>query len=616
MAITAGLYEIRSMLLKSMCVESAGTVKGSNVQLWSANDNNQQKWYLVEETTGHWSVQNAQSLLYMDVASGSTASGTNIQQWTDNDSRAQRWKIVDSEAVTFINGITCPVVVIGSWVDNVGTNLVADVYAAMTTNTTNIQLHTANSTDAEYFALLPTTLLDKGMPAPSMLGWATSLYAYAAQVQTAQATLYPAWTFTDAWSSLSDHGFEICYRSRKMPNNSASYGAWSDYTAWTAANVTISGQTARLTNGISGNFSTSSYKAMEYDFRVRATGTVGGKAYHSNAASMTLRSVSLPTLGITGATRVAGTTPALRLAVTSTYTGGTTMVRIKGVRQQLTGGALSDNLLAKPLVAYGKGASFNVDVPFSSFSRLPSLGTLRIDYELGTDQYLAASYVSSISNISYTDSTSKTITVSGALTWNTDATATLALTITSSGGTLTTTVYLDAGGEVLEIAPNDNGTYTLPYPFGIDATWTAIVSSSNSTWGAASGTIAANDAHKVKPCHAWNWDGGVLLLEVAEKPLQTTRTLKADYTDYQLSGRPWHALKFGSTIDCEFAAEGVLVGGLTVSNLDALLGLIQARNATYRSPSGEVAYVGVTQTQYTTDASMTRVTVTMVQVSR
>ena len=618
MAITAGLYEIRSMLLTSMCADVAGgsSVKGANIQLYGSNGSNAQKYWLVEETTGHWSIQNAASLLYMDVAGGSATQNANVQQWTDNDSNAQRWNIIDSGTTTTIDGATCPVVTIGSYADGTGTAYVVDISNAMTTARTNIQIHTANGSTAQQFALLPTTLLDAGMPAPSLMGWATSLTDIPLAVQVAQATLYPVWAFTDAWSSLTDHGFEVQCRSRKMANDSASYGDWSAYTAWASASVTVDGHTARLTGGITGNFDTSTYKAMEYDFRVRATGTIGGSAYHSQAASMTLRSVNLPTLGITGATRVAGTTPALRLAVTSTYTGGTTMVRVTGVRQLVSGTTYGPNLLAKPLVAYGKGASFGVDVPLSSFSALPLLGTLRIDYELGTDQYLAASYVGSASGVTYSDAASKTITVAGALTWGTDALAYLVLTITSSGGTLTTTVYLDAGGEVLEIAPDASGKYPLPYSFGSACTWYAFVGSTNNTWGVASGTIAANDSHKVRPCHAWNWDGGMLMLEVDEQPLQTSRTLKADYTDYQLSGRQWHALKFGGSADGGYSAEGVLVDGLTVSNKAALTALLHEHHATYRAPSGEVAHVGVTEIQYTSDAKVTRVTVTMAQVSR
>lgn len=52
MAITAGLYEIRSMLLTSMTIDVAGgkAVNGANVQIYASNDTNAQKFLITEET--------------------------------------------------------------------------------------------------------------------------------------------------------------------------------------------------------------------------------------------------------------------------------------------------------------------------------------------------------------------------------------------------------------------------------------------------------------------------------------------------------------------------------------------------------------------------------------
>ena len=58
MAITNGLYELRSMLLTKMCADVAGgsAVRGANVQLYSTNDSNAQKFRVLEETSAHWSL--------------------------------------------------------------------------------------------------------------------------------------------------------------------------------------------------------------------------------------------------------------------------------------------------------------------------------------------------------------------------------------------------------------------------------------------------------------------------------------------------------------------------------------------------------------------------------
>jgi hypothetical protein len=61
MAITAGLYELRSTLLTSMTVTGSGytPVTGSNVMLYAQNDGNNRKWRLTQDGSGRWRLQNA-----------------------------------------------------------------------------------------------------------------------------------------------------------------------------------------------------------------------------------------------------------------------------------------------------------------------------------------------------------------------------------------------------------------------------------------------------------------------------------------------------------------------------------------------------------------------------
>ena len=351
MAIANGLYEIRSMLLTSMCADVRGgsTVNGANVQLYSSNDTNAQKFYLVEETSGHWSIQCANSGLYVDVAGGAATSGTNVQQYRDNDTRAQRWNVIDSGETVTIDGVSCPVVTLGSYVTTDGTSFVMDVRGAMTTNSTNIQIYASNNTDAQHFALFPTTLLDTSMPVPSGIGWSGTVGISDAQtVYPSATTLYPCWYFTDAWQGLQDHGFEISYRSRLIANGTAQNGTWTAWTAWTAAPVTLYGQTAWLTAGLPASFDVASYKAMEYNLRVRATGTVGGNTVHSSSVTILLRSVFAPTIAADSAELEPG---AISLEMLTDYEGGTNAVNITSIK---AGGV---DYLAKPIMAYGYGPS-------------------------------------------------------------------------------------------------------------------------------------------------------------------------------------------------------------------------------------------------------------------
>lgn len=609
MAITSGLYEIRSVLLTSMALDVAGgsAIKGANIQLYSANDTNAQKFYLVEESASHWSIQNAQSRLYMDVAGGAAANGTNVQQWTDNDSRAQRWYIQDTGRTVTIDGVACQIVVLGSYVAGDGTSWVADVDHAMTTSMTNIQLHSPNGTPAQQFALYPTTLQDAGMPVPSGRGWATMLGSANSQtVLPAATTGYPCWYFTDAWYGLSEHGFEISYRYRLIESGTATAGSWTAWTAWSADGVTLYGQTAWLTDGLPATFDTSTYKRMEYAFRVRSTSVVNGTRYHSKAITMSLAAVFAPSVACTGAMRMPDV---LRLTFTSDYEGGTTAVRITSLTN-------SDNkILTKPIMGYGYGPLVTVDIPYSSMSApVENYRLVNVSYEVGTDQYPATGVVKTDARVQVTDPATKTLTITYSLGFNSES-KTLRVTVR---GASSYTGYAYINGELIPIEQTSPGVFVVCYSFS-PTTPTEIVFIGTNTAGTAWGAEAVAYYNRLdKPCHAWNWYGneGFFALDVVDGYMQTSRTMKADYSDFQLNGREWHALSFANSMSGEYSAEGVLKDGLTSGTKKQLMELMKAHNVTYRAPSGEIAHVGITEIQYQTIRNRTTVSVNMVQVTR
>lgn len=604
MAITSGLYELRSMLLTSMAVDIAGgsAIRGANVQLYGSNDTNAQKFYVVEEEVDHWSIQNAQSQMYMDVARGTAANGTNIQQWSDNDSRAQRWNLIETGITTTINGVACPIVYLGSYITDAGTEWVADVTHAMTTNKTNIQLHSANNTPAQRFALYPTTLQDASMPAPSGRGWATYLGAANSQtVQPSQATLYPCWYFTDAWNGLEQHGFEISYRSRLIVSGTATTGEWGEYTSWTAADVTLYGQTAWLTNGLPATFDSTDYKAIEYNLRVRSTSVVANVSYHSKSVTMTLRAVFAPDVECTSAVLMFNQ---LRLTFSTDYEGGTNIVRILS----FTKAASSVDILAKPLVGSGYGPEFTVDVPMSNFKSVPELAVYLIRFEVGSDQY-AESGVLELSTVTVTKAPNAIMMLLVNTTYLDDGMR-YKLQITADSGVVA--AYAVANGEIVPAAEVSSRVFYIYPAFGVETQYLVMGRSTSNQWRYVTGTLTGD----AKPCHAWNWgDDGFFALDVSDGYLQTSRTIKAEYTDYQLNEREWHSLRFSKTKSGEYTAEGTLKDGLTDSTKAQLLELMNAHNVTYRAPSGEVANVAITEIQYTTIRKRTNVTISMVQVS-
>jgi len=603
MAITDGLYELRSMLLTSMCadISSGSTAKGANVQLYATNDTDAQKFVITATDTDEWSIVNAKSAMYVDVNGGAAANGTNVQQWTSNGTRAQRWKIMDSGNTETVNGVSCPVVTIGSYVTADGATYVMDVKAAMTTNSTNIQIWTANSTDAQSFALLPTTRYDSGMPVPSGLGWAESVGGVGQTSLPGAATLYPCWSFTDAWGDLSTHGFEYSYRTRSTADDSATPGSWGTWSAWTTASVTTDGTRAWLTSGISGTVAVG-YKSMDVNLRVRPTATVGGVDYHGAATSVVLTALYVPTVSVSAA---ALGPDAVTLAVGTTYGGGTTDVRVTSLYHGTT------EYLAEPVAASGTGATLYVDVPLTALTDVPNPSTvtsLDVTLEVGTDQY-APRGSQTESAVTYGWDAKATLSLTPTLDWTTMP-ATLLATI-GVGDVKRGWVFVEGEARELDVA---SGKAAVPYPFGVACSYYVSGEKSDGTaFGGYVGTIGATDSNKAAPCHAWNWDGKAFMLAVNSGQVVTSRNVTGVSAAHDLLSRPWQAVTFAETMHGSVDAAGVLYGNTGVGTL---MELVRAHHALYRAPSGEMMDVAIDGVQYESAKNMTNVAVSMTQEAR
>ena len=591
MAITNGLYELRSMLLTSMCADVAGgsAVKGANVQLYSTNDSNAQKFSVLEETSAHWSLQNANSGMYVDVSGGSARNGQNVQQYSDNDSRAQRWKLTETGDTVTIDGYTCNVVTLGSYVTTDGATYMMDVRGAMSTNKTNIQIYTANGTLAQQFALMPTTLLDKGIPAPTGLGWAASVGGSTSTTHVGHSTtaLYLGWQCPSTWVPDATRGFERRVRTRTMDAETSTWGAWGEWSQWADVSPTMSGRSCYDGNAIDPHFSPSTVKALDVQVQVR--GKTSTK--HGPSASATLRNVVSPTATLTSA---GASADGFLVDVTSDYAPATYAI------QSLDMGGTE--LLAKEVKAeiLSTGAAVRLTIPWDRLLGLniPAEGTTA-----------TARYTRSTDMVADMDGGA---TRTATLTLSYGTAPSTAPTITASDG-LTLLVEHSAGivgawtSDGRGVYPTEDGA-RVAYPFG--KPFDLLVALGNGRLYHASMT-----ARSAAPCHAWNWDGGYLLLEHVTGRMVTSRTIKAVAETMELDARPWQTVTFADTLDGQLKASGVLWAGSECTP-DDVVALMRAHNATYRAPSGEVMHVAVTDASYETDSSLTEVDVSMTQVTR
>lgn len=136
-----GVYTIKSALGINMVidVDNAGTRNKTNVQLFSANGTNAQKWYVKPVGDGYYEITTMlDNNLSLDVYNAGKNIGTNVQIYTKNNTNAQRWYIKDAGGGYYNIISKC-------------NGLYVDVYNAETRNKTNIQMWNGNGTNAQKF---------------------------------------------------------------------------------------------------------------------------------------------------------------------------------------------------------------------------------------------------------------------------------------------------------------------------------------------------------------------------------------------------------------------------------------------------------------------------------
>lgn len=158
--VADGTYIILSAKNTAVAVEVAGAsdASGANVRLWTRNDSDAQKWSVTNYGTAGAQIACALSGRCLEVANNKMATGTNVRQWEDNNSHAQRWDIVADGKTVTVGGKAYPTYVLKSQ----GTAFAMDVSGGNAQSGTNIQLYSANNTDAQRFIFIPIEVLSNG----------------------------------------------------------------------------------------------------------------------------------------------------------------------------------------------------------------------------------------------------------------------------------------------------------------------------------------------------------------------------------------------------------------------------------------------------------------------
>lgn len=145
-SIANGTYCISPKCAQAYSIDIAGgnMADGANVQIFSTNGTNAQKFILNNLGNNYYTMTCVNSNKLIDVAGGNGSSGTNVWQYTANNTDAQKWILKYSSDENYFYIIT-----------RLNSNMYLDVAGGSASNGTNVQIYTANFSDAQKWRFTP-----------------------------------------------------------------------------------------------------------------------------------------------------------------------------------------------------------------------------------------------------------------------------------------------------------------------------------------------------------------------------------------------------------------------------------------------------------------------------
>ena len=131
-----GVYYIKNRDVKfALDVASASAYSGANVQLYSLNKTDAQKWLVSHDSKGYVSFKNVNSGMYLTATS--SGNSANVNQQSQSNGYNQKWIIAfdSNQNIKLVSGLN--------------SKLVIDVSGGKISNGSNIQLYTSNNSAAQ-----------------------------------------------------------------------------------------------------------------------------------------------------------------------------------------------------------------------------------------------------------------------------------------------------------------------------------------------------------------------------------------------------------------------------------------------------------------------------------
>ena len=606
---SGGLYEIIPKGSTNVRLDVSGgeTTNGANVHIWAKNGLNPQK-FVISDTGDGWHIRNIASGKYVDVNGASFTAGTNVQSWEENNSRAQLWAIDLHDDTVTVDNVVCPVVRFGAnneLVYSMDISNSADNWSYR--SGTNVIIWTTHEEENQLFCLKPTNAVDSFMPTPYMIGMADTLGAsvndtvYLNQNGTVwSAFKHLAWNSADAWANKGANSFQWCYNYQDMLAVNSTWGMATTYTDWQTALVTRQGNRYDITKPFDFSLD-DTIKARTYIFKIRACGpdSEGLQLLVGPEATKTITVYKMPTITLSNPKLAAD---GLVFDFTTNYSGVNVLV-LDSITNYNTGAVY----LSQPYRIKQYDDETKVVVPYSYLKNLPpENSSLTVSAHVGTDLFEPTTDTQYFYNLPVSYDTSQDISVS----YVNGKAHTTTLRVPDSLSAVHVYMITESLMYECERLPQNSvagfNDYMVPYPFGV--TYDILVVGMNGeTWCMHRETMPKQD----KALHAWNYNGIGCVLECRpDEYLSTAYILGIDNSVQSLNDREWQFTQFGPTKNGQFTADGALVPGYTESSYSAFENLV-GKHALYRSVSGDICWVAVTNITRDTDYLYSRLTVTM-----
>ena len=630
--VDGGIYEIHSMLDKKMALDvtDGSYVNGTNIQLYDSSTPSNNRRFKVQSTSGGWTIQNIKTADYIRLAKSTLADGVNVVSHGTNDTLS-KWRIDTIDEISYKNK-TCKVVYIGAKND---TGYLLDANRGKSKKSgTNVQVWSRQEDTAQRWIMYPTEAYNT-IPTPSALGFADTYEKAIASAGRAtvfgpqgtsgaiQEVYFPMWKCADAVDIKKANSYQWRYCSRFLRSN----GTWTGWkptfpvqttfdnsektgmTGWKTVNACLNSKTNQVVSvddldenpkeSLDVAFNLSKYKAAQFQYEVRCCGVTEAKvALYGPSKKVTGTFYYRPTTSIASAS---WTPEGIRLVFDNDYDQGLTYIHVNSVRW---GG--KEHFVSGEIVDTIDQEDGSYIIPQSSLSGVPANNQqITVKYRNGNDMRQKWNPVFEQQvNVAYSVGTMPATTFTRVDLFTLDVTV-------SHGANGYSNAYVVVDDSVVECSVIQSGSSTkfrVPFPFGAD--YTLIVCGENAN---GSYFLTQYSRHETgRAAHAWMlFDGTVYSLEFKENEvLSTEYTLDAKYSALQLNARPYESVGMAVTRSAQFSADGVLVPGVSQSTPEDIEYLV-GKHCIYRSPHGDVAYVGVTSASRTEDYQKTKMSVKM-----